>query len=79
MMSLLASFFTVKKKNCYAYFHMHCRASHAKFVVSYQDYVKSIASQIPIGARFKKKFVKDDSSERRLSSHIFSPIICLWL
>uniref|UniRef100_A0A164Z9W3 Auxin response factor n=1 Tax=Daucus carota subsp. sativus TaxID=79200 RepID=A0A164Z9W3_DAUCS len=47
------------------------RASHAKFVVSYQDYVKSIASQIPIGARFKKKFVKDDSSERRFGGVVY--------
>lgn len=44
---------------------MHSRASDAEFVVSYQDYVKSIASQIPIGVRFKTKFDKDDSSVRR--------------
>ncbi|KAK1373618.1 Auxin response factor [Heracleum sosnowskyi] len=41
------------------------RASHAEFVVNYQEYVKSSTSQIPIGVRFKTKFDKDDSSERR--------------
>ncbi|WOG95856.1 hypothetical protein DCAR_0415185 [Daucus carota subsp. sativus] len=48
-------------------FHIYYnpRASHAEFVVNYQEYVKSIRSQIPIGVRFKTKFDKDDSSERR--------------
>ncbi|KAL8146277.1 hypothetical protein AgCh_004138 [Apium graveolens] len=46
------------------------RASDAEFVVSYQDYVKSIASQIPVGVRFKTKFDKDDSSDRRFGGVI---------
>ncbi|KAL8092356.1 auxin response factor 4-like isoform X2 [Apium graveolens] len=41
------------------------RASHAEFVVNYEEYLKSVTRVIPIGVRFKTKFDKDDSSERR--------------
>ncbi|KAL6575836.1 ADP-ribosylation factor 4 [Orobanche hederae] len=43
------------------------RASHANFIIPYQKYVKSTASQISVGMKFKMRFDIDDSPERRFS------------
>ncbi|BBH04940.1 auxin response factor 4 [Prunus dulcis] len=43
------------------------RASHAEFVIPYQKYVRSIANPVTTGTRFKMRFDRDDSPERRCS------------
>ncbi|KAM1309755.1 hypothetical protein ACFX13_006568 [Malus domestica] len=43
------------------------RASHAEFVIPYQKYVKSITNPVTTGTRFKMRFDRDDSPERRCS------------
>ncbi|PRQ33656.1 putative transcription factor ARF family [Rosa chinensis] len=43
------------------------RASHAEFVIPYQKYVRSIATPVTMGTRFKMRFDRDDSPERRCS------------
>ncbi|KAK9158279.1 hypothetical protein Scep_004853 [Stephania cephalantha] len=58
--------------NTKSMFHIfYCpRASPAEFVIPYQKYVKCFSHPVAIGMRFKMRFEKDDTADRRCSGVI---------
>lgn len=45
--------------------YLNCRATNPKFVIPYQKYITSITNPICVGMRFKMRFDRDDSPDRR--------------
>uniref|UniRef100_A0A1J3J6E5 Auxin response factor n=1 Tax=Noccaea caerulescens TaxID=107243 RepID=A0A1J3J6E5_NOCCA len=62
ILSLVAN--AVSTKSMFHVFYSP-RATHAEFVIPYEKYITSIRNHICIGTRFRMRFERDDSPERR--------------